>query len=131
MKHGFKKLVTLLLAALMVISAYATPVEAASKKNGLKQTKFTGVTKTYSQVAEGVTVTFTWKKVKGAKGYQVSISQKEFGDWYNERKFTKKRSFSAGGSSISDIRIKVRPYKIVRGKKKFGPWSKVKKYKIF
>ena len=74
--------------------------------------------------------TFRWKNVKGADGYQVRESYKESGYWYTGNATTKYCFYGTGGSDITDIKVKVRAYKTVKGKKKFGPWSKVKKVKV-
>ena len=40
--------------------------------------------------------------------------------------YNKKCSYSEAGSTIGQSKAKVRAYKIVNGKKKYGPWSKIK-----
>ena len=74
--------------------------------------------------------TFKWKKVKGADGYQVRESYKESGTWYSSNSITKYCFYETGGTDITDIKIKVRAYKTVKGKKKYGSWSSVKKIKV-
>ncbi len=130
-KKGFKTFVALLMIMMLALSMTNLTSEAASKKNGLKKVKITKVTKEVSQVAAGVMYTFKWKKVKGANGYQVKLSSREAGEWFNETSYTSGRSFKTGGSSIDTYRIKVRAYKVVNNKKKYGPWSKVKEVKVF
>ena len=75
-----------------------------------------------------------WKKATGASGYQITLA--------TNSKFTKgKKTVTVSGSSsksktIKSLKskktyyVKVRAYKTVNGKKKYGEWSKVKKIKV-
>ena len=76
--------------------------------------------------ADGVEYTVTWKKVAGASGYQVKVVSLVEGSWKTYYVSTKKLSFSEAGSTIQQMRAKVRAYKIVNGKKIYGAWSKLK-----
>ena len=123
-----KKLIVMVLAIAMIAGSLSFNVNAASK---LKKPTITKVTKKISTVASGVIYTVKWKKVKGAKGYQVRESAKEAGEWFTSTKFTSKCTYKTGGSTIDTFKIKVRAYKIVNGRKKYGAWSKVKTIKVF
>ena len=122
-----KKVIVILLIVVMTISSSNVNSEAAAKKNGLKAPSI-GSWKTKTNInASGTTYTIKWKKVKGAKGYQVKLSERSDGlDWWTRTYTTRKRSASLGGSSLDAVRAKVRAYKIVNGRKKYGPWSKAK-----
>jgi len=71
----------------------------------------------------------SWKKVKGANGYQVKINTKDDitmqswsdGSWY---KATKKTNYKLYFSSCYAIKVKVRAYKTVKEKTVYGKWSK-------
>ena len=126
-----KRILAVLLVAFIMIGMLSVPTQAASKKNGLAKVSITKVSRQVSQYATGVIYTVKWKKVKGAKGYQVWLSSREAGEWYTTTSFTSKCSFKTGGSSIDTYKIKVRAYKVVKGKKKYGAWSKVKTIKVF
>ena len=76
--------------------------------------------------ADGVEYTVTWKKVAGASGYQVKVTMLIEGSWKTQYISTKKLSYSEAGSTIQQMRAKVRAYKTVNGKKIYGPWSKLK-----
>ena len=130
-KSVFKKVVSIILMSVLIIGMFSFSAEAAAKKNGLAKVSITKTTKQISKVAEGVLYTVKWKKVKGAKGYQVKVSSREMGEWFTRSEFTSKKSYTVAGSSIDTYKIKVRAYKIVDGKKKYGPWSKVKTIKVF
>ena len=76
--------------------------------------------------ADGVEYGTTWKKIKGADGYQVE--SKEYG-WktasaYKAIKKTKGTSASIQFSDIYKFGFRVRAYKIVNGKTVYGPYSK-------
>lgn len=78
---------------------------------------------------DGVAYTISWKKVKGAAGYQIYSYFKEQGSdsWYLEKKTQTKRTYTNNCSHINfDLKIKVRAYKIVDGKKAYGKWSSYK-----
>lgn len=131
MKKDFKRALALLLALIFIVYIGAAPVEAATKKNGLKKVSITKVSKKINPAVSGVSYTIKWKKVSGAKGYQVKESAREMGEWFTSTKYTSSCSYKTGGSSIDTFKIKVRAYKIVNGKKKYGPWSKTKTIKVF
>lgn len=76
------------------------------------------------------TVTVSWKKVKGANGYQVQYAA--------NTAFSKKTAKSTKKTKLIIKKLKkkktysfrVRAYKTSNGTKKYGKWSKVKKVKI-
>lgn len=70
------------------------------------------------------------KEVKGSAGYQVKIYEK--GDpsekeWYARTQFTKKIKAYTEFSSLYALKGKVRAYKMIKGKKVYGKWSKTVK----
>lgn len=76
-------------------------------------------------------VTLSWKKVSGAKGYQLQYAQ--------NKKFTKKKKSKLTKKTKLTIKMlknkktyyfRVRVYKLNGKKKVYGKWSKVKKVKI-
>lgn len=81
---------------------------------------------------DGESYKLTWKKASGAKGYQVKVytrirGEKKY-DCYTEstKKCQMKVEFS---DDLDRLKIKVRAYKTVKGKKVYGSWvtSSVKK----
>ena len=73
----------------------------------------------------------TWKKVSGVKGYQIKYStNKYFFESLTRSKNVKKAKTTS--ATVKDLRkgktyfVKVRTYKIVKGKKVYSNWSKVK-----
>ena len=131
MRKTMKKSLLWCLVLLIIFTFQPISVNAAIKKTNLKAPVLSSWKKTWdgrwsTPPANGVQYTVTWNKVAGASGYQVKISTKE-GNWSAYRSIiTKKRSYSEAGSSIEQSKAKVRAYKIVKGKKQYGPWSKVK-----
>lgn len=80
----------------------------------------------------------SWKKLKGADGYQIQYSlNKKF---KKGKKFGTKKVLVKKGKTVKKVLkklkskktyfVRIRAYKIVDGKKKFGPWSKKKKVKV-
>ena len=75
-------------------------------------------------------VTVSWKKVKSASGYQISK--------FKRKKGTKVAAYAGGKSKSKVLRAprrknmyyKVRAYKKFKGKKIYGAWSKVRKYRL-
>lgn len=73
----------------------------------------------------------TWKKVSGVKGYQIKYStNKYFFESLTKSKTVKKAKTTS--ATVKNLRkgktyfVKVRSYKIVKGKKVYSDWSKVK-----
>lgn len=108
----------------------------ASKTNNVKVTKSTTTTKpgkvkiTYIKNQKGKKISAKWKKVSGAKGYQVQYS--------TNKSFKKKKSKILKASKVTIKKLKkkktyyfrVRAYKLSGGKKLYGKWSTVKKVKV-
>ena len=118
---------------------------AVVKKSSTKGITGTDLPKDDTKKAEKVTrpsqvknkrktkANLTWKKVTGAKGYQVQYSMKKK---FPARK-TKKKNAAKRTVTISRLKKKktyyfrVRAYKKkANGSKVYGKWSKVKKVKI-
>ena len=93
----------------------AKPVPAKTKI-----TKLTGKRKTYRNVK--------WKKVAGAKGYQVRYStKKNFKKKATKSMLTKKRSVKIKKlKKGKKYYVKVRAYRTYKGKKVYGPYSAVR-----
>ena len=116
---------------LMVIFAFQPLSASAATKVNLKAPTVSNWKKPWdgnwsTPKANGVAYTITWNKVSGASGYQVKVSTKE-GTWSSYRYvLTKKRSYTEAGSTVEKSKARVRAYKVVNGKKQYGPWSKTK-----
>ena len=75
----------------------------------------------------------TWKKNKGASGYEVYLSKrKDFKKWTVKRSVEKSKSFFSVNNceTKSTYYVKIRAYKKVGKTKYYGGWSKAKKVKI-
>ena len=74
----------------------------------------------------------TWKKVSGAKGYQIQYSlKKKFPSKKTKKKTTSKMKFTIKKlTNKKTYYFRVRAYKKVSGKKVYGKWSKAAKVKI-
>lgn len=69
------------------------------------------------------TAKVAWKKVKGAKGYQVKwATNKKFKK--AKKKLTKKKKITLKNLKKNKYFVKVRAYKVVKGKKVYGKFSK-------
>ena len=71
-------------------------------------------------------VKFTWKKVKGASGYQYRYNvfwtkDSKISDY--TKKTTKKTSAKIFFQDNETIKFQVRPYKVVNGKRTYGKWT--------
>lgn len=82
-------------------------------------------------VGDGSTYRVRWSKVSGASGYQYSSKQEmyypggeEDTDPYYEQEFTNQRNYEVGASDAIKVSFRVRAYKLINGKKKFGEWSR-------
>lgn len=131
MKNIMKKGLLWFLVLMMILTIQPISASAATKKVNLKAPviynwKKTGDGRWMTPPADGVEYTVTWKKVAGASGYQIKVTLLDEGRWQSHYITTKKRSYSEAGSTIGQSKAKVRAYKIVNGKKKYGPWSKTK-----
>lgn len=131
MKMVIKKLLLWCMVLLLILTMHPISASAATKKVNLKAPviynwKRTGDGRWMVSPADGAEYTITWKKVTGASGYQVKVTLLEEGKWNSYCVKTKKCSYSEVGSTIIQSKAKVRAYKIVNGKRKYGPWSKTK-----
>lgn len=103
----------------------ATTTTKAKNKNKPKKTKI----KSVKGKKNGFKI--TWKKVSGVKGYQIKYStNKYFFESLTKSKNVKKAKTTS--ATVKNLRkgktyfVKVRTYKIVKGKKVYSNWSKVK-----
>lgn len=95
-------------------------------ENAVKATKLAKVTNLYLKKGSKRTAKIAWRKVNGAKGYQVKWSvNKKFKK--AKKKFTKKNCITLKRLNKNRYYIKVRAYKTVNGKKVYGKWSRVLK----
>ena len=131
MKKVMKKGMIWCLILMLVLTFQSLSASAATKKANLKAPTVSNWKKTWdgswnTPKSDGVAYTITWNKVSGASGYQVKVSTKE-GTWSSYRYvLTKKRSYTEAGSTVEKSKARVRAYKVVNGKKQYGPWSKTK-----
>ncbi len=72
-------------------------------------------------------ISLKWKKVSGAKGYQVYRYSKTKGKYIRVKTVTKNSYKNTGLKAYSQYIYKVRAYKVQDGKKYYGPFSAVKK----
>ena len=122
-----------LLNSFAIEYAPSTTTKATTKaknKNKPKKTKI----KSVKGKKNGFKI--TWKKVSGVKGYQIKYStNKYFFESLTRSKNVKKAKTTS--ATVKDLRkgktyfVKVRTYKIVKGKKVYSNWSKVKTFNNF
>ena len=75
-------------------------------------------------------VKVSWTNISGETGYQISKSTKKSGTSIVETyKTTSGKSKTISATKGKTYYYKVRAYKVVDGKKIYGPWSSVIKYK--
>ena len=103
----------------------AKATKKASNKNKPKKTKIKSVKGKKNEFK------ITWKKVSGVKGYQIKYStNKYFFESLTKSKNVKKAKTTS--ATVKNLRkgktyfVKVRTYKIVKGKRVYSNWSKVK-----
>ena len=118
-----KKVLSILVVVTLMFSMMPSGVVLAAT---VKRAKITSV-KASSSTGK---VTVKWKKVKKAKGYQVKISKKKSGKSVVYKKTTKKRKLTSKKLSNGTYYVRVRAFKKVSGKKKYGKWSKAKKVTV-
>lgn len=138
MKKSFKKIAVLLITLIFAIGTVGFPYIAEAKvKVGVPQMK--KWYKSYDSstsptfIGDGVRYTLEWKKVKGADGYQVQkYSRSPYSNWYKFPTVSQATcSTSIEFSHISlEFKARVRAYKIVKGKRVYGKWSKMVKNKV-
>lgn len=83
-------------------------------------------------VGDGTTYEVRWSKVPGASGYEYYCKQEiAYGDGtvdddpYYEQQYTTNRSYQVGASDPLTVSFKVRAYKMINGRRKYGEWSRV------
>ncbi len=118
-----KKILSIVVVVAMIFTLMPSVLTSAAT---VKKVKITSVK------ASAITgkITVKWKKVKKAKGYQVKISKKKTGKKVVYKKTTKKKKITSKKLSNGTFYVRVRAYKKVNGKKKYGKWSKAKKVKV-
>ena len=70
------------------------------------------------------------KKIKDAKGYQIRYCDNKRFQGYIQKNTTKTKYTLKRLEKKSTCYVKVRAYKVYKGKKIYGSWSKVKHVKI-
>lgn len=103
-----------------------TKPTGASTAAVLPEVKFTRVNREVQEMKKTQSVSLTWQKISGAKGYQIQYALNE--------KFTKKKKSKLIKKTKITIKklnkkqhyyFRVRAYKTSGKKKKYGKWSKV------
>ena len=109
-------------------SKATTTTKATKKASNINKPKKTKI-KSVKGKKNGFKI--TWKKVSGVKGYQIKYStNKYFFESLTKSKNVKKAKTTS--ATVKNLRkgktyfVKVRTYKIVKGKKVYSNWSKVK-----
>lgn len=134
----FKKHMLLLLTCLCIFSLPVSVNAATSKKATTTSTKKVTLKapkpskfKKYKKAPKGVTGAYfrsTWKKVKGASGYQAQYvtydgSDDENGGYLRTKSTTKCQIVFPTSAAVS-AKIRVRAFKKVNGKRVYSPFSK-------
>lgn len=96
----------------------------------VKVTKPTKVKITQAKNVKKKKINLKFKKVKGAKGYQVRWCDNKRFNGYEQKTTSKTKIVLNGLSKKTTYSIKVRAYKVSGKKKIYGAWSKVKRVKI-
>ncbi|MCB6994385.1 fibronectin type III domain-containing protein [bacterium 210820-DFI.6.37] len=127
MKKG-AKLLSLLMAAVMMLSAAAFTTDSAYGASGSFKTKKTKVTLTAGERQ----ITVKWKKVKGAKGYQIYRASSKKGKYKRIKTIKKSSTVKYVNKKLKADKTyyyKVRAYKTSKGKKVYSKYSAVKSKK--
>ena len=102
-----------------------------STNEPIKVTAPAGVKKLIAKNKKKKSVTLSWKKASGAKGYQLQYALNKKFTKKKKSKFTKKRKFTVKKlKKKKTYYFRVRAYKLNGKKKVYGKWSGVKKVKI-
>ena len=128
MKKNLARILSVMMCLIVMISFSTMPVNAATKKPGKVKSSsivYTGTDSTYS------TMSFKWKKVKGAKGYQVRIINSKAYEDVNVIEYyitgnSKKNKITLYTASLQRgrlYRLQVRAYKKKGDRRVFGKWS--------
>lgn len=138
-RKNIKKTIIMLLVACMCMGSVPVTAGAATKattqtattSKKAKKAKLGTTTPTkfkfYKSAAPAATGCYyrsTWKKVKGASGYQVQILTYSGGSPYKRTFRTKKCSASFSSSDTYKAKIRVRAYKKTGSKTVYGSYSK-------
>lgn len=83
-----------------------------------------------AQNVKGKKVKILFKKVKDAKGYQIQYSLDKKFKKIKRTKNVSKNSYTIKKLKKKTYYIRVRAYVMVKGKKVYGNWSKIKKIKV-
>ena len=90
-----------------------------------------GVKKLTAKNNKKKAVALSWKKVSGAKGYQIQYAFNKKFTKKKKSRLTKKRKFTVKKlKKKKTYYFRVRAYKLNGNKKVYGKWSKVKKIKV-
>lgn len=103
---------------------------AAEKKEALAKAKpAKAVIKSIKNVKTRK-ISLTIKKISGVKGYQIRYCGNKKFQGYMQKKSAKNKVTLKGLKKKKTYYVKVRAYKVYKGKTIFGTWSKVKHVKI-
>lgn len=75
-------------------------------------------------------ISLTIKKITGIKGYQIRWCDNKRFHGYEQKNSSKVKVTLKGLTKKSKYSVKIRAYKVYKGKKIYGSWSKVKRIKI-
>lgn len=81
-----------------------------------------------AKAQSGKKVKVTWKKVSNASGYEIYRAKKANGSYKKVGTVTSKKALSFTNKSLKKGKkyyYKVRAYRLIKGKKVYGPWSAV------
>ena len=113
-------------------NAKKTADSAYSKAQTTTKTKLKALKKTLKVTQKTIArknskkINLTWKKVKGASGYEISVSPKKGKTKTVSKPKASKTKASVKAKKGKKWYVKTRAYIQVNGKKIYGPWSKVK-----
>lgn len=110
----------------------AQSVQPTTKKDvpTTKVTKPAKVKITQAKNVKKKKINLKFKKVKAVKGYQVRWCNNKKFNGYEEKRTSKTKMTLKGLEKKATYFIKIRAYKVSKGKKIYGVWSKVKRVKV-
>ena len=123
---SLKKHISLILILAMLMTALPElgTADSVSAASTIKKTALT------NHAAGSKSIKNTWKKVRGAKGYEVYRSAKKKGKYQKVKTIKKGKTTSWTNKKLKKNKAyfyKVRAYKIVKGKKKYSKFSAVQR----
>lgn len=133
-----KRIISLFLALLMLVSALSLEMVAEAASKPAKVTVTSAVV-TVDRFKRKSTYKLQWKKVKGVTGYQIKVGEGLYDEdgyyWHTTKKIkgASKTTYKAAdtyNAGLVNCAAKVRAYKKKNGKTVYGKWSKVKKTKV-